>query len=212
MKCLVGHDSERSYVNQNNEQPRINRSTTTLLMLLFLAGVLGQACVGTTPPVEPEPPAAPPTSTTDPPRRPPSPPPIPVEPAPPVIPEDEFSARTLEEINRDAPLEPIFFQYDSSELDEAARQIIENNVDVLRSNPTWIITVEGHCDQRGTPEYNLALGERRALSVQDHLVSLGLNAARVRTVSYGKEFPFDPADTDEAHASNRRAHFVVTER
>ena len=111
-----------------------------------------------------------------------------------------------------SPFEPIFFQYDSSELDEAARQIIENNVDVLRSNPTWIITVEGHCDQRGTPEYNLALGERRALAVQDHLVSLGLNPTRVRTVSYGKEFPFDPADTDDAHATNRRAHFVITGR
>jgi peptidoglycan-associated lipoprotein len=118
----------------------------------------------------------------------------------------------LEEINRESPLEPIFFQYDSSELDDPARQVIQQNVDVLGTNPTWVVTVEGHCDQRGTPEYNLALGERRALAVRDHLVSLGLNLARVRTVSYGKEFPFDPTDTDEAHATNRRAHFVITDR
>ena len=198
-------------MHQRIEQPQISQPTATLVVFLFLTGVLGQACIQTPPPVEPEAPNRPEAPTRDAPR-PPSPPPIPVEPLPPVVPEDELSARTLEEINRESPLNPIFFQYDSSELDDAARQVIQQNVDVLGTNPKWAITVEGHCDQRGTPEYNLALGERRALAVRDHLVSLGLNTARVRTVSYGKEFPFDPADTDDAHATNRRAHFVVTER
>ena len=198
-------------MNQNNERQRLSRPKTASFLSLFLLGVFGQACVGTTPPVEPEPPTAPPPSTTETPR-PPSPPPIPVEPAPPVIPEDELSTRSSEEINREAPLDPIFFQYDSSELNDSARQVIQNNLDTLRTNSTWGVTIEGHCDQRGTPEYNLALGERRALVVRDHLVSLGLNPARLRTVSYGKEFPFNPADTDEAHATNRRAHFVITQR
>lgn len=198
-------------MNHNNERQRLTRPKTTLFLLLFLVCAFGQACVSTPPPVEPEPPTAPPPSTTETPR-PPSPPPIPVEPTPPVIPEDELSTRSLEEINRDAPLDPIFFQYDSSELDDSARQVIQSNLDTLRTNSTWIVTIEGHCDQRGTPEYNLALGERRALVVRDHLVSLGLNPARLRTVSYGKEFPFDPADTDEAHSTNRRAHFVITQR
>ena len=182
------------------------------LLFLFLVSVLGQACVKTPPPVEPEAPTAPPLAPSVDAPRPPSPPPIPAEPNAPAVPEDELSTRTLEEINRESPLEPTFFQYDSSELDDPARQVIQQNVDVLGTNPTWVVTVEGHCDQRGTPEYNLALGERRALAVRDHLVSLGLNQARVRTVSYGKEFPFDPTDTDEAHATNRRAHFVITDR
>jgi len=198
-------------VNQSKEREISTELRTTLFVVLASVAVLGQACVRTPPPVEPEPPTAPPPSETETPR-PPSPPPIPVEPAPPVVPEDELSMRTLEEINRDAPLDPIFFQYDSSELDDSARQIIQSNLDTLRTNPTWVITIEGHCDQRGTPEYNLALGERRALVVREHLVDLGLNPARVRTVSYGKEFPFNPADTDEAHATNRRAHFVITQR
>ena len=198
-------------MNQNNEQQCLNRPITRLFILLVLLSVLGSACVKTPPPVAPEPPTAPPPSATETPR-PPSPPPIPVEPTPPVIPEDELSTRSLEEINREAPLDPIFFQYDSSELNDSARQVIQNNLDTLRTNSTWVVTIEGHCDQRGTPEYNLALGERRALVVRDHLVSLGLNPARVRTVSYGKEFPFNPADTDEAHATTRRAHFVITQR
>ena len=75
-----------------------------------------------------------------------------------------------------------------------------------------MITIEGHCDERGTAEYNLALGERRAVAARTYLVSLGIAADRIRTVSYGKEFPFDPAHTEEAWAKNRRAHFVVTQK
>jgi peptidoglycan-associated lipoprotein len=81
---------------------------------------------------------------------------------------------------------------------------------VLKKYSTWQITIEGHCDERGTAEYNLALGERRAVAARNYLVSLGLTADRIKTVSYGKEFPFDPAHTESAWAKNRRAHFVVT--
>ena len=72
------------------------------------------------------------------------------------------------------------------------------------------VIVEGHCDERGTAEYNLALGERRAVAARAYLVSLGIAAERLRTVSYGKEFPFDPGHDEAAWAKNRRAHFVVT--
>jgi peptidoglycan-associated lipoprotein len=72
------------------------------------------------------------------------------------------------------------------------------------------VTIEGHCDERGTAEYNLALGERRAVTARAYLVSLGISADRLRTVSYGKEFPFDPGHDDAAYAKNRRAHFVIT--
>ena len=73
-----------------------------------------------------------------------------------------------------------------------------------------MVTIEGHCDERGTAEYNLALGERRAVAVKTYMVSLGIAPDRVRTVSYGKEFPFDQAHSDEAWSRNRRAHFVIT--
>jgi peptidoglycan-associated lipoprotein len=81
---------------------------------------------------------------------------------------------------------------------------------VLKKYPTWMITIEGHADERGTPEYNLALGERRANAVKNYLVSLGVSPDRVRTISYGKEFPFDPGHDESAWAKNRRGHFVIT--
>jgi peptidoglycan-associated lipoprotein len=75
-----------------------------------------------------------------------------------------------------------------------------------------MVTIEGHCDERGTAEYNLALGERRAVAVRTYLVALGIAPDRLRSVSYGKEFPFDPGHTDAAWAQNRRAHFVITSK
>jgi peptidoglycan-associated lipoprotein len=129
-----------------------------------------------------------------------------------LIPDDEFASRSLEDINRESPLEPAFFVIDSSELDDLARQVLEVNAEVLREYPSWVVTIEGHCDERGTAEYNLGLGERRALVAREQLLGLGIAAERVRTVSYGKEFPFDPGHDDAAWKSNRRAHFVITAR
>jgi peptidoglycan-associated lipoprotein len=74
------------------------------------------------------------------------------------------------------------------------------------------VTIEGHCDERGSAEYNLALGEKRAAAVRTYLLSLGIPAARVRTVSYGKEYPFDPGHTEDAWSKNRRGQFVITSR
>jgi peptidoglycan-associated lipoprotein len=82
----------------------------------------------------------------------------------------------------------------------------------LKKYPSWIVTVEGHSDERGTAEYNLALGERRAVAVKTYLVSLGISPDRIRTVSYGKEFPFDPGHNEEAWSKNRRGHFVITSK
>jgi peptidoglycan-associated lipoprotein len=124
--------------------------------------------------------------------------------------EDEFTSRSLEEINRDSPLSPVFFGYDSSELDPEAQAVIQANADALLQFPTWVVTIEGHCDERGTPEYNLGLGERRALAVRDHLVRLGVAVSQLPTVSYGKEFPFAPGSDEASWGANRRAHFVIT--
>ena len=137
-----------------------------------------------------------------------APPPAAVTPA--LTPDDQIASRSLEELNRSLLLEPVFFVLDSAELDERGRQVVEANADMLTRFPTWAVTIEGHCDERGTPEYNLALGERRALAAQRYLLELGLEAGRVRTVSYGKEFPFDPGNDETAWAANRRAHFVIT--
>jgi peptidoglycan-associated lipoprotein len=89
---------------------------------------------------------------------------------------------------------------------------VAGNADILKQNPRWVITIEGHCDERGTAEYNLALGERRALAAKNYLISLGIPDARVKTVSYGDEFPFDRGHTDDAWSQNRRAHFVISSK
>jgi peptidoglycan-associated lipoprotein len=131
-------------------------------------------------------------------------------PAQPTLADDPIANRSIEDLNRNSPLRPVFFTVDSAELTEEARAVASANADVLRKYPQWVITIEGHCDERGTPEYNLALGERRAEAVKTYLISLGIGPERIRTVSYGKEFPFDPARNEEAYAKNRRGHFVIT--
>jgi peptidoglycan-associated lipoprotein len=134
--------------------------------------------------------------------------PVPVPPEP--VPDESISAGSLDDLNRNSPLQPVFFEYDSSELSPEAQTILQTDAERLRANPRWVITIEGHCDERGTAEYNLALGERRAVAARTYLVSLGIAADRLRTVSYGKEFPFDPGHDEAAYARNRRAHFVIT--
>jgi peptidoglycan-associated lipoprotein len=124
--------------------------------------------------------------------------------------DEGIDSRSLDELNRNSPLRPAFFLLDSSDLDDTGRSVVTSNVEVLKKNPQWVVTIEGHCDERGTAEYNLALGERRASAVKTYMVSLGIAPDRLRTVSYGKEFPFDQAHTEQAWSANRRAHFVIT--
>ena len=182
-----------------------------VLLVVLLTG----SCVRNPAPVEPDaPPPPPPGAQRDTePTPPPPPPPAPLPPrTPPTLEEDEFASRTLEELNQESPLEPVFFGYDSSELDPAGRSSLDANAEILRRYGTWVITIEGHCDERGTAEYNLALGERRALTAREYLLNLGFGADRLGTVSYGKEFPFDPRHDDAAWSRNRRAHFVITSK
>ena len=103
----------------------------------------------------------------------------------------------------------VFFGLDSSTLDETARQTVERQAAWLQQFPAVTVTIEGHADQRGTTEYNLALGERRASAVKSYLASLGVDPARILVISYGKERLADPAETDQAYALNRRAVTVV---
>jgi peptidoglycan-associated lipoprotein len=125
---------------------------------------------------------------------------------------DPFVNETTDVINQHSPLQPVYFTTDSDQLDDVARKAIEDDAQVLKKYSSWVITIEGHCDERGTAEYNLALGERRALVVKAYLQSLGLSADRFRTVSYGKEFPFDPGHAESSWSKNRRAHLMVTSK
>ena len=109
-----------------------------------------------------------------------------------------------------SPLDDVRFALDSASLTEEARSTLERHALWLQSHREINVIVEGHCDERGTVEYNLALGEQRARAARDYLASLGVAADRLRTVSYGKERPLDPGSGEEAWARNRRAHFALT--
>jgi peptidoglycan-associated lipoprotein len=124
--------------------------------------------------------------------------------------DDTISSASLDELNKNSPLKPVYFELDSSDLSAANQRTLDEDAALIKRYSTWTVTIEGHCDERGSAEYNLALGERRAMAARTYLVSLGIAATRLRTVSYGKEFPFDPGHDEAAFAKNRRAHFVIT--
>src|SRR5258705_6219847 len=185
----------------------------TIVLILVLAFVGACAKKKPAPGAATAPPRAAATSTPGPPAPPPRPAERVEESIPvPAISEGAIGNRSLEDLNRDSPFRPAFFGLDSSDLDDAGRAIVAANADIMKKYPTWVVTVEGHCDERGTAEYNLALGELRAVAVKTYLVALGISPNRLRTVSYGKEFPFDMGHTDAAWSKNRRAHFVITSK
>ena len=186
-------------------------------VIVMLAAALGVAACGKKkPPVARPLPPPPPSGAAADPGRPPTPPePVPETaaiPREPAISEDPLTSGDLDAINKNSPFQPVFYPLDSFEVDGTGQQALNTNAGILKKYPTWIITIEGHCDERGTAEYNLALGEKRALAAKTYLVSLGVPADRLRTVSYGKEFPFDPGHSEGAWSKNRRAHFVVTSK
>jgi peptidoglycan-associated lipoprotein len=186
-------------------------ASSAALSVLIVVAVAAAGCHHNAPPVaRPMPPPSPPPSTST---RPPAPPQPVAE--PPIVPpeparEDTIASGSLDDLNRNSPLKPVFFELDSSEIDGAGQAVLDANATTLKKYSTWTVTIEGHCDERGTAEYNLALGERRAIAARTYLVSLGISADRLRTVSYGKEFPFDPGHDEAAWQKNRRAHFVIT--
>lgn len=104
-------------------------------------------------------------------------------------------------------LQRVYFDFDQFTLSSEARDILAANAALLQATTALNIRIEGHCDERGSDEYNLALGERRAVAARDYLVSLGVAADRIATISYGEEMPLDPASSDAAWAKNRRAEF-----
>jgi peptidoglycan-associated lipoprotein len=105
--------------------------------------------------------------------------------------------------------EDVHFEYDSAVLTSDSQELLQKKAEWLKKNPGARAVIEGHCDERGTNEYNLALGDRRAESAKTFLVTLGISPSRLTTISYGEEKPIDTGKTESAYAKNRRAHFVL---
>lgn len=189
----------------------MRREAKTLLVPVVVLTIVVGACAKKTPPVAR--PMPPPVVNTGGGPPPPPAPPQPVNepvPVPPMPAEDTIGSKSLDDLNRDSPLQPLYYALDQSDVSVEGQQVLQANAAVMKKYPTWQVTIEGHSDERGTAEYNLALGERRALAAKNYLVSLGIPADKLRTVSYGKEFPFDAGHDEAAWSKNRRAHFVIT--
>jgi peptidoglycan-associated lipoprotein len=177
---------------------------------LCLVLVLGAAACAKKAPASPPPPPPPPPAPSAPPPPPPPPPP-PAAPAPAPLTEDDlFARKSLDQINAERPLGDVYFDLDKS-------TIREDGVATLTKNATWLkrwaatrILIEGHCDERGTSEYNIALGDRRAGAVRAYLAGLGIATDRITVVSKGKESPVCTESTEACWQQNRRGHFIIT--
>lgn len=167
-------------------------------MCLMLALTVSTGCKGKkTPPINPD--LTPSTSTT---------------PGP-----EETTGTGLPEIDQDSlvfssaeGVRPIYFDYDSYTLRPDALETLRHNAEVLKQYPNVYVQIEGHCDERGTQDYNLALGEKRALAAREHLMRLGISGDRMITISYGEEDPVDPGHNEAAWAKNRRCEFNKANR
>ncbi len=173
-----------------------------LLIALALVSTLPACGKKVPPPPPPRPPVAPEP-----------PPPAPPPPAPEPTPVDEYarlSAMDAGEIEQLGLLDNVYFDYDRSDIRESERPALAKNAELLKKYDFLRVTVEGHCDERGTVEYNLALGERRSMAALDYLVSLGVPMERLKSVSYGKEIPVCHDANEACWQQNRRAKFTVT--
>ena len=180
-------------------------STIALLIIVVMA-----SCSRQTPPPAPPPPAPPPPAATPPPPPPPPPPPAPEEPPPPLTEDQIFEQKSLAQLNSEMPLGDALFDYDQATIRDDARPVLQANATYLRRWTTTRVSIEGHADSRGTSEYNLALGERRAAAVRDYLVSLDIAANRMLGVSRGEESPQCTQENETCWQRNRRGHFVFT--
>ncbi|SRR5258706_12602121 len=178
--------------------------------LCAILGLTAAACKHHVPAPAPTPPP-PPAAAPPPPPPPPPPQPAPPPPAPrPLTEEQIFSQKTVDQLNAEKPLGDAFFDLDKAVLRDDGRAAVSADADWLKKWPTTRITLEGHADSRGTAEYNLALGERRASAVKDYLVSLGIAGDRVLVVSKGKEQPVCTEENETCWQQNRRGHPIIT--
>src|SRR5262245_2738569 len=189
---------------------RVRRLLLTFTLASAVA-ISAAACHKKAPAAVPPPPPPPPPA---PPAPPPPPPPPPAPPGPAVTPplsEDEiFRNKTLDQLNAERPLDDVYFDLDQATIRDDSRPRLQKNADWMKRWTSTQVAVEGHCDSRGSAEYNLGLGSRRATSVKEYLVSLGIPPGRITVVSKGKESPFCAEETESCWQQNRVGHFVIT--
>lgn len=189
---------------------RVRRLFTTIVLALVLAIVVA-GCKKKVPAAAPAPPPPPPpTAPATPPPPPPPPAPAPAPTPPPLTEEEVFARKSLDQLNAERPLDDVFFDLDRADVREDARPPLQKNADWMKKWTTTTIAIEGHCDSRGSAEYNLGLGSRRATAVKDYLASLGVPAGRMTVVSKGKEAPACADENESCWQQNRRGHFVIT--
>lgn len=185
------------------------RTALTASFCLVL-GLGVAACGKKAPAVTPPPPPAP-AAPAAPPAPPPPPAPPAAAPAPRTLSEDElFAQKTVAQLNSERPLGDVYFDLDASTIKEESKAALSTNATWLKKWTSTRISVEGHCDERGSAEYNLGLGDRRANAVKAYLVELGVPGDRVVVVSKGKEAPFCSESNESCWTQNRRGHFVIT--
>jgi len=185
------------------------RRLVSLCVCVLSVSLAAAGCHKTPPPQAP-PPAPPPTAVT--PTPPPPPPPPTPTPTPPRPPSEEeiFSRKSVADLNNEHDLTDVYFDLDKSDIRDDAKAPLQKDADWLKRWTSVTITIEGHCDSRGSAEYNLALGSRRADAVKSYLANLGVTASRVTVVSKGKEAPFCSEENDSCWQQNRRGHLIIT--
>jgi peptidoglycan-associated lipoprotein len=190
---------------------RVRHLFSTIALCSALA-LVAAGCHKKVPPAAPQPPPATPTTApVTPPPPPPPPPPPSAPPAPRPLSEDDiFARKSVDQLNAERPLDDVYFDLDKSEIRDDARSSLQKDADWLKKWTSTQVTLEGHCDSRGSAEYNLGLGSRRAGAVKDYLVNLGVPATRVVVISKGKEQPFCSEETESCWQQNRRGHFIIT--
>ena len=181
---------------------------------VMIAVLCGVACHMRPPTISAATTSAPsPAAPTRPPAPPPPPPPAaaarPATVSPRISEEELFGRKSLDELNAERPLADAFFDYDQNALRDDARAALQKDAVWLTKWQHTAISIEGYCDERGSAEYNLALGERRALVVKEYLEGLGVSSSRIRTVSLGKEARFCQESSEDCWSKNRRGHFVI---
>ena len=187
------------------------RRLASVLGLSLVLAVAAAGCHKKVPPPAPAPPPPPPPAApVTPPPPPPAPAPAPAPPARALTEEEIFARKSLADLNAERPLDDVYFELDKSEIRDDAKPRLQKDADWMKKWTSTQVSVEGHCDSRGSAEYNLALGSRRANAVKEYLTNLGVPAGRLTVVSKGKEQPLCSENGESCWQQNRRGHFVIT--